>query len=45
MKLNEKYAGLRTEIYPVDIQDYKAVDHVVEAAVSQFGQIDILVNN
>ncbi|KAK5046883.1 hypothetical protein LTR84_007237 [Exophiala bonariae] len=44
-KIQERHVNVKVAIYPVDLQDYKAVDEVVEAVVSKFGQIDILINN
>lgn len=33
------------KIYAVDVQDHKAVDKAVQQAISDLGQIDILINN
>jgi NAD(P)-dependent dehydrogenase (short-subunit alcohol dehydrogenase family) len=35
----------KVAVFAVDIQNFKDVDKAVEAAVAEFGSIDILVNN
>ncbi|RLA49243.1 MAG: 2-hydroxycyclohexanecarboxyl-CoA dehydrogenase [Gammaproteobacteria bacterium] len=37
--------GVRCSVYPVDIVDHDVVGDAVRAARSQFGSIDILINN
>ncbi|MEV4734759.1 3-oxoacyl-ACP reductase family protein [Saccharopolyspora sp. NPDC049426] len=43
--VDQEKAGREALACPTDITDAAAVDHMVEATVHQFGQVDILVNN
>jgi NAD(P)-dependent dehydrogenase (short-subunit alcohol dehydrogenase family) len=38
-------AGVKVELYPLDIRDRGEVEKMVKQAIEQFGRIDILVNN
>ncbi|TGO87907.1 hypothetical protein BPOR_0196g00090 [Botrytis porri] len=40
-----KTPSTRISIYAIDIQNYKYVDKAVESPVTEFGAIDILLNN
>jgi len=50
-KLNELATELREEydaetlVVPTDVRDHEAVEAVVDAAVDEFGSLDVLVNN
>ncbi|KAF7893792.1 hypothetical protein EAF00_007306 [Botryotinia globosa] len=40
-----KTPSTRISVFAIDIQSYKDVDKAVETAVTEFGSIDILINN
>lgn len=44
-KIEEKKFGVKVRVYAVDLQNFTDVDRAVDQAVSELGQIDILVNN
>ncbi|KIA75966.1 NADP-dependent dehydrogenase [Aspergillus ustus] len=41
----KQYPDVSVKVYAVDIQDYTLVEKAVESAVSEVGEIDILINN
>lgn len=44
-RILSKTPSAKVAVFAVDIQNFKDVDKAVEAAVVEFGSIDILVNN
>ncbi|TGO74747.1 hypothetical protein BELL_0259g00090 [Botrytis elliptica] len=44
-KILSKTLSTRISVFAIDIQNYKDVDKAVEFAVTEFGSIDILINN
>ncbi|TGO58357.1 hypothetical protein BCON_0056g00130 [Botryotinia convoluta] len=44
-KILSKTPSTRVSVFAIDIQSYKDVDKAVESAVTEFGSIDILINN
>ncbi|KAI8669684.1 hypothetical protein NCS57_00784300 [Fusarium keratoplasticum] len=44
-EITAKFPDVKVAVYPVDIQDQNQVENAVKAAISDLGQIDILINN
>lgn len=44
-KIKSKFSTVQVGVYPVDIQNHADVDNAVQKAISELGQIDILINN
>ncbi|KAF4956019.1 hypothetical protein FGADI_4192 [Fusarium gaditjirri] len=44
-KITPKFSEIKVGVYPVDIQNQPDIEKVVKKAVSELGQIDILINN
>lgn len=40
-----KFPNVKVGVYAVDLQHQRDVENTVKAAVSEIGQIDILINN
>ncbi|RMJ14719.1 hypothetical protein CDV36_005610 [Fusarium kuroshium] len=44
-EITSKFPDVKVAVYPVDIQDQNQVESAVKSAISDLGQIDILINN
>ncbi|QGI59536.1 hypothetical protein CEK27_001661 [Fusarium fujikuroi] len=44
-KITSKFSEVKVGVYPVDIQNQPDIEKAVKSAVSELGQIDILINN
>ena len=44
-EITAKFPDVKVAVYAVDIQDQNQVENAVKAAISDLGQIDILINN
>lgn len=44
-KITSKFSEIKVGVYPVDIQNQPDIEKAVKTAISELGQIDILINN
>ncbi|KAI1061183.1 hypothetical protein LB506_011759 [Fusarium annulatum] len=44
-KITSKFSEVNVGVYPVDIQNQPDIEKAVKSAISELGQIDILINN
>ncbi|RSM13556.1 hypothetical protein CDV31_005726 [Fusarium ambrosium] len=44
-EITSKFPDVKVAVYPVDIQDQNQAESAVKSAISDLGQIDILINN
>jgi 3-hydroxy acid dehydrogenase / malonic semialdehyde reductase len=44
-KITSKFSNIKIGVYPVDIQNQPDIEKAVKSAISELGQIDILINN
>ncbi|KAF5571525.1 ketoreductase [Fusarium phyllophilum] len=44
-KIRSKFPEVKVGVYPVDIQNQPDIEKAVKSAISELGQIDILINN
>jgi len=44
-KITSRFSEVKVGVYPVDIQNQPEIEKAVKSAISELGQIDILINN